>query len=71
MSDSLKQVRRIMLVMFAVTTGVVACDSVTAPDRSVAEELRAVDRQVNEAELMQDIEIERFRSKDTASTEVE
>lgn len=61
MSNSLKQVRRIMFVTFAATTGVVACDSVTAPDRTVAAELRAVDHQVNEAELMQDIERLRIR----------
>lgn len=67
MSNSLKQVRRIMLAIFAVTTGVVACDSATAPDQSVAEELRAVDRQVTEAELMQDIEIERLRSRGSRS----
>lgn len=66
MSNSLKQVRRMMLVIFAATTGVVACDSATAPDQSVAVELRAVDRQVNEAELMEDIDIG-FRSKDSGS----
>ncbi|HSM09335.1 MAG TPA: hypothetical protein VLA33_10000 [Gemmatimonadota bacterium] len=65
MSNSLKQVRRIMFVTFAATTGVVACDSVTAPEQSVAAELKAVDRQVNEAELMQDIE--RFRSRGSGS----
>ena len=70
MSSSLKQVRRIMFVTFAAAIGVVACDSVTAPDRSVAAELRAVDSQVNEAELMDDIE--RFRSRGSGSkTEVE
>lgn len=72
MSNSLKQVRRVMFVIFAAATGVVACDSATAPDQSVAEELRAVDRQVNEAELMQDFEIERFRSRGSGSkTEAE
>lgn len=69
MSSSLKQVRRIMFVMFAATTGVVACDSVTAPNQSAAE-LRAVDRQVIEADLMDDIE--RFRSRGSDSkTEAE
>jgi hypothetical protein len=63
MSNSLKQVRRIMLVIFAATTGVVACESATAPDQSVAEEFRAVDRQVDEGDLMQDIDLERIRSK--------
>jgi len=67
MSNSLKQARRIMLVIFAATTGVVACDSATAPDQSVAEELRAVDRQVDEVDLMQDIEIERLRSRGSGS----
>ncbi len=72
MSYSLKQARRIMLALFAVTTGVVACDSATAPDQSVAVELRAVDRQVDEAELMEDIDIERLRNKDSGSkTEAE
>ena len=61
MSNSLKQVRRIMLVMFAATTGVVACDSATAPAQSV--ESRAVDRRVDDADLMQDIELERLRSR--------
>lgn len=70
MSSSLKQVRRIMLVTFAATTGVVACDSVTAPDQSVAAELTAIDRQVTEADLMEDIE--RFRSRGSGSkSEVE
>lgn len=70
MSNSLKQVRRIMFVTFAATTGVVACDSVTAPDRSAAAELTAIERQVTEAVLMQDIE--RFRSKGSGSrTEAE
>lgn len=65
MSNSLKQVRRVMLVLFAATTGVVACDSATAPDQSY--EIRAVDRQVTEAELMPDSEIERFRSRGSDS----
>lgn len=65
MSSWLKQVRRIMFVTFAATTGVVACDSVTAPDRSVAAELSVVDGQVNEADLMEDIE--RFRSRGSGS----
>lgn len=65
MSNSLKQVRRVMLVLFAATTGVVACESATAPDQSV--EIRAVDRQVNEAELMQDLEIEGFRGRGSGS----
>lgn len=65
MSNSLKQARRIMLVLFAATTGVVACESATAPDQSV--ETRAVDRHVDEVELMQDIEIERLRSRGSGS----
>lgn len=70
MSNSLKQVRRIMLVLFAATTGVVACDSATAPAQSV--EFRAVDLRVDDADLMHDIEIERLRSRDSGSkTEAE
>lgn len=72
MSNSLKQVRRVMLVLFAATTGVVACDSATAPEQSVAEEFRAVDSQVDEADLMQGIEVEQFRGRGSGSkTEAE
>lgn len=71
MSNSLKQARRIMLVIFAATTGMVACDSATAPDQSVADALRAVDRQADEADLMQDIYqdnyLERLRNKGSGS----
>ena len=51
MSNSLKQVRRIMLVAFAATTGVVACDSATAPEQQVAPTVIATDRQVVEEDL--------------------
>lgn len=64
MSNSWKQARRIMLVIFVATTGWVACDSATAPDQSVAEALSATDRQVIEEDLgrVMEEDVERFRS---------
>lgn len=67
MSNSSKQARRIMLVVFAATTAMVACDSATAPDASVAETFRAVDHQVDDADLMENLEIERFRQRGSDS----
>lgn len=67
MSNSLKQARRILLVIFAATTGLVACESATAPDTSVAETVRAVDRQVVDDDLMEELEIEELRRKGSGS----
>jgi len=61
MSNSLKQARRIISVVFVATTGTVACDSATAPDTSIARTSRAVDRQVDEVDLMDNFEIDRLR----------
>lgn len=55
MSNSWKQARRIMLLIFVATTGWVACDSATAPDQSVAEVLRTTDRQVVEEDLVREV----------------